>query len=71
MIHKYYSSLLPWKPVFTAHTMKYEAARVSDNPGDLAIVVHISSLFMARTFHVPDCINDSADTFNLRVYKTL
>ena len=50
------------------NSMKYEADRVSDDPEYLAIV---SALFMARTFHVPDCISDTADTFNLRVYNTL
>ena len=50
---------------------KYEADGAFDDPGYLAIVADLSALFMARTFPVPDCFNESADTFNLRVYNTL
>ena len=50
---------------------KYEAEGSFNDPGYLAIVAHLSTQFMTRTFPVLDCINNCENTKNQRVYNTL
>ena len=50
---------------------KYEAEGSFNDPGYLAIVAHLSTQFMTRTFPVLDCITNCEDTKNQRVYNTL
>ena len=50
---------------------KYEAEGSFNDPGYLAIVAHLSTQFMTRTFPVLDCLTNCEDTKNQRVYNTL